>query len=212
MPTCLSKSSRIKTRLAQCRQMARAGRQVVVPCFDGPKGGLSAGEACPRLRPLMSSCALDTSAQRAPNIQLFTSKAQLLLPGPTAQARNRVGGVHADSPTPLSIMESPGFCLRNILPLQPRGYSSGRVLVVPRGGGLHSGLLTGLPAPVTPSPPHSPPDNQSVLSRIQIGLCCSWFKTLPWPPLPPAPLLDPPLANSSIMLEDSILEPSQRSY
>lgn len=137
MPTCLSKSSRIKTRLAQCRQMARAGRQVVVPCFDGPKGGLSAGEACPRLRPLMSSCALDTSAQRAPNIQLFTSKAQLLLPGPTAQARNRVGGgVHADSPTPLSIMESPGFCLRNILPLQPRGYSSGRVLVVPGGASL----------------------------------------------------------------------------
>lgn len=211
MPTCLSKSSRIKTRLAQCRQMTRAGRQVVVPCFDGPKGGLSAGEACPRLRPLMSSCALDTSAQRAPNIQLFTSKAQLLLPGPTAQARNRVGGgCMLTPPLPCQSWSPLGFASETSFLSSPAATLQGGSLWFP--GGLHSGLLTGLPAPVTPSPPHSPPDNQSVLSRIQIGLCCSWFKTLPWPPLPPAPLLDPPFANSSIMLEDSILEPSQRSY
>lgn len=109
----------------------------MVPCFDGPKGGLSAGEACPQLRPLMSSCALDTSAQRAPNIQLFTSKAQLLLPGPTAQARNRVGGgCMLTPPLPCQSWSPLGFASETSFLSSPAATLQGGSLWFPGVGGF----------------------------------------------------------------------------
>lgn len=91
MPTCPSKSSRIRTQLIPCKQQPRVGGRWLPTVAPGPVED-SIRKACPVLRHLVSTCRVDTAPQGGPlpvlHNRQFTSKLQLLLPGPPAQVRN----------------------------------------------------------------------------------------------------------------------------
>lgn len=65
MPTCPSKSSRIRTQLTPCRQQPRAGGRWPPTVAPGPVED-SVLKACPLLRHLVSTCCMDASTQGAP--------------------------------------------------------------------------------------------------------------------------------------------------